>query len=466
MLVVFIWSTTCRVTSSAGARNVPGLIYSVACVFVFYAIIISKQPFEKRVFVLSQWYPKNGRVIFHIDMNCFYASVEMAYDPKLKGKTLAIAGNPEERRGIIVTSSYEARAKGVKTTMPLWEARKLCPNLIVMRPNFDRYRMASREIFKILAEVTPHVQPVSIDEGYMDISDCQDLGSPLDIAENLQRKIKRELDLPCSIGIAPNKFLAKMASDMKKPMGITVLRKRDLPQKLWPLPVGEMYGIGKKTAAKLNEVEIKTIGDLAHTDVFQLKQKLGINGERLKNRANGQDTSPVDPEAVHEFKSIGSSQTLPNDTTSEVEIRNLMHALAENVERRLKRKKAAGRSVQITVRYHDLKTITRSKKLQVYIETKDDILNVAYDLFQKHWNLEPIRLLGITVQDAEEKQHIAHQLNLFTYEKEAEKEKLYSVIEELSTKYGKNPFKQTKTDKEPDQPRTSFQKDFLDDYKR
>ncbi|WP_430785406.1 DNA polymerase IV [Virgibacillus flavescens] len=414
---------------------------------------------------MSQWYPKNGRVIFHIDMNCFYASVEMAYNQKLKGRPLAIAGNPEERKGIIVTSSYEARAKGVKTTMPLWEARKLCPNLIVMRPNFERYRMASREMFKILSDITPHVQPVSIDEGYMDISDCQDLGSPIDIANNLQQRINKELDLPCSIGIAPNKFLAKMASDMKKPMGITILRKRDLPQKLWPLTVGEMYGIGEKTEAKLNSVEIKTIGDLANRDVYQLKQVLGINGERLKNRANGLDTRPVDPNAVHEFKSIGSSQTLPTDTTDEAEIRKLMHTLADSVERRLRRKNAAGKGIQLVIRYHNLKTITRSKKLKVFIETKADILHVANDLFQKHWNLEPIRLLGITVQDAEEKQHIAQQLDLFSYEKFAEKEKLYSVIDELSEKYGKNPFKQLHSEPE-EQPRTSFQKDFLDDYKR
>lgn len=415
---------------------------------------------------MSEWYPKKGHVIFHIDMNCFYASVEMAYNPKLKGKPLAIAGNPEERKGIIVTSSYEARAKGVKTTMPLWEARKLCPNLIVMRPNFDRYRMASKEMFKMLAEITSLVQPVSIDEGYMDITECQDIGNPLEIAANLQNKIKAELDLPCSIGIAPNKFLAKMGSDMKKPMGITVLRKRDLPHKLWPLPVEEMYGVGQKTAKKLNGVAIKTIGDLAKADIYQVRQVLGINGERLKSRANGEDTRPVDPEAVHEFKSIGSSQTLPNDTTSEAEIRKLMHALADNVERRLKRKNAAGRGIQLMIRYHDLKTVTRSKKLKIYIETKEDILHVANDLLQKHWNLEPIRLLGITVQDAEEKQHIAHQLDLFTYEKEAEKEKLHSVIEQLSDKYGKNPFKRLSNQKDQEQPRTSFQKDFLDDFKK
>ncbi|MEW9674595.1 DNA polymerase IV [Lentibacillus sp. L22] len=415
---------------------------------------------------MSQWYPKNGRVIFHIDMNCFYASVEMAYNPKLKGKPLAIAGNPEERKGIVVTSSYEAREKGVKTTMTLWQARKLCPNLIVMRPNFDRYRTASTEMFKMLAAITPFVQPVSIDEGYMDITECEQLGDPITIAEKLQKQIKNELDLPCSIGIAPNKFLAKMASDMKKPMGITILRKRDLPQKLWPLPVGEMYGVGEKTARKLNAIDVITIGDLARHDVYRLKQVLGVNGERLQNRANGVDPRPVDPDAVNEFKSIGSSQTLPEDTTDETEIRKLMHQLAENVERRMRRKQAAGSSVQIMIRYHDHKTITRSKKLQTYIETKEDILQVANELFQKHWNLEPIRLLGITVQDVDEKQNIAYQLDLFTYEQEAEKEKLNKAIDELTTKYGKNPFRKLTNLEKDEQPHTSFQKDFLDDYKR
>ncbi|WP_164668689.1 DNA polymerase IV [Virgibacillus doumboii] len=416
---------------------------------------------------MSQWYPKKGRVIFHVDMNSFYASVEMAYNPKLKGKPLAIAGNPEERKGIIVTSSYEARAKGVKTTMQLWQARRLCPELTVLRPNFDRYRAASREIFKMMAEITPYVQPVSIDEGYMDVTDTEQHGNPIEIAQNLQNKIQRELDLPCSIGIAPNKFLAKMASDMKKPMGITILRKRDIQGKLWPLPIEEMYGVGEKTASKLQAVDVNTIGDLANGDTYQLKRLLGINGERLKNRANGIDTRPVDPDAVNEFKSIGSSQTLPEDTTNETEIRKLMNQLADNVERRMIRKQAAGKSVQIMIRYYDRKTITRSKKLQGYIDKKSDILQVAYELFDKHWNLDPIRLLGITVQDVDEKQNIAKQLDLFTYEEEAGKEKLYHAIDELTQKYGKNLFKQFKNEEDnDDQPRTSFQKDFLDDFKR
>ena len=409
-----------------------------------------------------------GRIIFHIDMNSFYASVEMAYNPKLKGKPVAIAGNPEERKGIIVTSSYEARAKGVRTTMTVWQAKKLCPELIILKPNFERYRAASSEIFKMMSEITPLVQPVSIDEGYMDVTNVEYEGTPINIAENLQKRILHELDLPCSIGIAPNKFLAKMGSDMKKPLGITILRKRELHRILWPLPIEEMHGVGEKTAEKLKEIKINTIGDLAKHDVYHLTQLLGINGERLKNRANGIDNREVDPDAIYDFKSIGSSQTLPYDTTDLTEIKNLMEQLAENVERRMQRKEAVGKSIQITIRYHQRNTITRSKKLDTYINKKDDILLIATELFHQHWNEEPIRLLGITLQNVEEKKNVGEQLNLFTYEDVAKKEKLYETIDQLAEKYGENPFKQLKkpVKKSANELRTSFQKDFLDDYKK
>jgi len=415
---------------------------------------------------MSNYYPKKGRVIFHVDMNSFYASVEMTRNPELKGKPLAIAGNPEERKGIVVTSSYEARAKGVKTTMPLWEARRLCPELIVMRPNFEHYREASREIFSILSDITPYVQPVSIDEGYMDITECEEQGTPLEIANRIQQTILDRLELPCSIGIAPNKFLAKMASDMKKPMGITVLRKRDIPQKLWPMEIGEMYGVGQKTAEKLQSIDIETIRSLAKADVMQLKSLLGINGERLRNRANGEDDRPVDPDAVSDFKSIGNSQTLPHDTIEEQEIQRLIRRLSQKVADRMERKEVYARNIQVMIRYHDRKTITRSKQLPDYVHLEDDLYHYAIRLFEEHWNQEPIRLLGVTAQDLTEKQDAAMQLNLFTYEEEAKHEKLYSTIDQLTEKYGENPFKKLKNPKTNKAPTTSFQKDFLDDYRK
>ncbi|MCA1022952.1 DNA polymerase IV [Halobacillus litoralis] len=413
----------------------------------------------------SKWYPKKGRVIFHVDMNSFYASVEAAFDPSLKGKPLAIAGNPEERRGIIVTSSYEARKYGVKTTMPLGEARRLCPDLIVMRPNFERYRTASKEMFKILADVTSLVQPVSIDEGYMDITDCADQGTPPELAERIQHRISEELDLPCSIGIAPNKFLAKMASDMKKPMGITILRKRDLDRTLWPLPIEEMHGVGTKTAEKLRKIGIETIGGLASHSVTELKGLLGINGERLQNRANGMDDRPVDPEAVHEFKSIGTSTTLPHDTTDEDEIQTVLRRLSNKVAARMSGKKVLARNVQLTIRYHDRKTVTRSRQLHEFVSKPDELFQYSIQLFDQHWNQDPVRLLGVTAGDLAEKSEVTQQLDLFNYQQYASKEKLYKTIDTLTEKYGKNPFH---TLENPDQTKvsTSFQKDFLDDYKK
>jgi len=412
----------------------------------------------------KRWYPKKGRVILHIDMNCFYASVEIAHDESLKGKPLAIAGNPEERKGIVVTSSYEARAKGVKTTMPLWEAKRLCPELLVMRPNFERYRAASRKIFKMMAEISPLIEPVSIDEGYLDITGCAHFGTPIEIAQGLQNAFMQQLSLPASIGIAPNKFLAKTASDMKKPLGITILRKRDLQTKLWPLQVGEMHGIGNKTEEKLNELKIYTIGDLANADDYTLKHRLGINGERLKNRANGIDSRAVDPDAVHDFKSIGSSRTLPHDTTDELEVFALIDQLSLQVERRLNRKEVMGSSIQLMIRYKNHETIMRSRRLEQYIAAQKDIAQVAQELWSKNWNGQPVRLLGVTVQHIEDKARLGHQLDLFTFEKEANKAKLHQTIHALTDKYGEDIFKNQKSSHDI-QPKTSFQKDFLDDYK-
>ncbi|MBS4191150.1 DNA polymerase IV [Bacillus sp. FJAT-49705] len=418
---------------------------------------------------MKHMYPKNGRVILHVDMNSFYASVEMAYDPSLKGMPLAIAGNPEERRGIIVTCSYEARSFGVKTTMTLWEAKKLCPQLIVKKPNFDRYRAASIGMFEILNEYSSLVEPVSIDEGFIDITESFEHGAPLEIAETIQKQIFERLDLPCSIGVAPNKFLAKMASNMKKPMGITVLRKRDVPKILWPLEVEEMHGVGKKTGEKLRRLEIKTIGDLAKASEIQLKSTLGINGHRLKERANGIDNRHVDPDAAAEFKSIGNSTTLPRDNSNQQELLRVIENLAGTVSVRLKRKKVLATSLSVMIRYKDRKTITRSKKLSNPIQKSDEIFEAAKQLFLKHWNGDSIRLLGITGTDLVEQNEAVKQLDLFSFEKEAKKEPLFQVLNNLRKKYGSQIIERAsgmpelKKQQENIGTETSFNKDFLRD---
>ncbi|MCM3586415.1 DNA polymerase IV [Mesobacillus maritimus] len=413
-------------------------------------------------------YPKNGKVIFHVDMNSFYASVEMAHDPTLKGKPLAIAGNPEERRGIIVTCSYEARKFGVKTTMPLWEAKKLCPTLIVMTPNFDRYRAASTAMFELLRQFSDLVEPVSIDEGYMDITESKELGSPPAIAELIQKRIFDELNLPCSIGIAPNKFLAKTASDMKKPMGITILRKRDVPTVLWPLDVEEMHGVGKKTAEKLKSLGLQTIGDLAAANEIQLKALLGINGVRLKERANGIDKRQVNPDSVYDFKSIGNSTTLPKDTTNQRELITVFDRLSEQVTSRMSRKQVVATVLGITIRYKSRQTITRSQKLENPIARKSEIFEVAKQLFNRNWDGNPVRLLGITATGLQEVEEAVKQLDLFTYEKEAEKEPLLNTMSKLKDKYGKNIIGTASSRVNQKRPLnidggtdTSFNKDFL-----
>lgn len=416
---------------------------------------------------MKRMYPKKGRVILHVDMNSFYASVEMAYDPMLKGKPLAIAGNPKERRGIIVTCSYEARKYGVKTTMPLWEAKRLCPQLIVRKPNFDRYRAASIGMFDVLRQFSDLVEPVSIDEGYVDITNSYALGSPLEIAEAIQQRILDTLDLPCSIGIAPNKFLAKTASDMKKPLGITILRKRDVETFLWPRKTGEMHGIGPKTAEKLASIDVHTIGDLANASDIQLRGLLGINGERLKAHANGEDDRKVDPNAASEFKSVGNSTTLANDTTNEQELFAILEKLSEKVSTRMKQKKVLSTNISIMIRYQNRRTITRSKQLKNPIVQQEEIATIAKHLFVKHWNGEAIRLLGVTGNDLVDESRAIHQLDLFSYEEQAKKEPLIHTIEQLKEKYGDNiiDHANTKMKHHPlDQSievGTSFNKDFL-----
>lgn len=407
-------------------------------------------------------HPVKGRVIFHVDMNSFYASVEAAFDPSLRNKPVAIAGNPKERKGIIVTCSYEARAYGVKTTMNVWEAKKICPELIIKPPNFERYKKASIAMFEVLRTYTSLVEPVSIDEGYMDVTDVKE--HPLTLAKKIQQRLLDELLLPCSIGIAPNKFLAKMASNMKKPLGITVLRKRDLKEKLWPLSVGEMHGVGEKTKDKLHSIGIYTIGQLAKGNDIQLENKLGINGKRLKNRANGIDERPVDPNSIYDFKSVGNSTTLPYDLNEQEEIKQVLEKLSESVSFRLKRKGVVMTKISLTIRYNDRQTITRSLKMENPTDHKKEIYDKALYLFLKHWNGEYIRLLGITGQDVIEKKEAYKQLNLFSFEQDAKEEPLEEALFKIKEKFGQNAIKRGLNRlKGKEISETSFNKDFLQD---
>lgn len=386
---------------------------------------------------MNSWAPKSGKVILHVDMNSFFASVEIANDQSLKGKPVVVAGNEKERRGIIVTASYEARALGIRATMPLWEARKKCPEMIVKTPNHELYRKVSRQIFEKLGSISPKVEVASIDEGYIDITDCDDsLGHPIQIAEYIQKMLLEELDLPCSIGIAPNKFLAKTASDMKKPLGITVLRKRDVPSILWPKKVGEMNGVGLKTEEKLHSIGIYTIEDLAKSNEEKVHILLGINGTSLRNKANGIDEREVDPSRMLSYKTIGHSTTFSIDITEEPTIAEKFESLSNRVGDKLKKKGLVADTLTITLRFRDRKTINRSKTFISPIQDGSDIFKEAMDLWKKHWNGEPLRLIGVTMSHLHPVDEVSKQLDIFSFEKDARQEPLYETLHKLQSKFG------------------------------
>lgn len=376
------------------------------------------------------------KVILHLDMNSFFASVEQAHDPSLKGIPLAVAGNPKARRGILVTCSYEARAFGIYTTMTVGEAKRLCPDLVIVPPDFEKYRTASSAVFDLLRTYTDLVEPVSIDEAYIDITAIGGLTDAVNIATSMQQRILQELDLPCSIGIAPNKFLAKTASDMKKPMGITILRKREIESTLWPLPVIDMHGIGESTERKLNALGIYTIGDLAKIDEITIKSSLGKQGIRLHNRANGIDNRPVDPEAAEERKSVGSSTTLAVDETDLDECLKVFKWLAEKVAVRLDSRQLAGTVVMIQIRSADWHNQTRSRTVLNPLYKEQDIFKEATDLFKKHWDREPVRLLGITVTNVILMNELHEQLSIYNYEKHAKEETMDTLLSQLEQKFG------------------------------
>jgi len=387
----------------------------------------------------AEFYPKQGRVILHIDMNAFYCSVHEALEPdKYKGRPIAVAGSVELRKGIVVTSSYAARAQGVKTGMQVREALNACPLLILIQPDFEQYRLFSRRFMQIAYSYSPLIEAMSIDECYLDITGSKQFGTPLEIATALQMRVKQELCLPCSIGIAPNKLLAKMASDMKKPNGISILRRRDVPELLWEKPCVELFGIGRQTADKLSKLSIDNLGKLAAADEAFLVKHFGIAGTWLKRAANGMDDSPVNP-AQEASKSIGHTTTLPQNLTDKLDVDRVFLNLADQVARRLRKQQLMAGTVQISIRDPEMKTITRSYTLPCPTENADDIYHESCKLFAAHWKLgKPIRLMGITLQNLSEKSMTAMQLDLFDFAKQPKKEQLNRAMDQIRDKYGES----------------------------
>lgn len=397
-------------------------------------------------------------IIAHIDMNCFYASVEEKYNPSLKGKPLAVAGEEIKRHGIIVTSNYEARKKGIKTTMRVGEAKKLCPTLKIVSPNFARYQKESKKVFSLIKTYLKKIEIVSIDEAYIDLTEEE---NPIKKIYYIQKKIYEDLKLPSSVGVSYNKFFAKMASNMKKPKGFTIINKKNYQKLLYEMEVGKMHGCGKSGEKKLNEQGIYKIKDLAEANEVILYSILGIQGLRLKKKARGEDRRKV--EIKVERKSIGNSKTFSKDLIEDREILFELNQIAKKVSQRAKNAGKVGNNISITIKFNDFKTITRSKKINSYINEEKTLAEEAIGLFLDNYSFDKgIRLIGVSLNNIISSENIKEQLDIFTDYENRRDIKLKKAILQLNKKYGKEIVKEIRKGKKENIITTSFSKDFLD----
>ncbi|HPB17329.1 MAG: DNA polymerase IV [Clostridia bacterium] len=374
------------------------------------------------------------RDILLVDMNAFFIMCESRRDRTLLEKPAAVAGDPKYRSGIILAANYEARKFGVKVTMTVNEAVKLCPNLVLVKPDHNYYEKCSKQVFELLYEYTPILEINSIDEAWMDVTNSKKLfGSPIDIAINIQNRLKDEMGLWCSIGVSENKFLAKMASEIKKPLGITQLYKSDIEENLWPMPVRNLYGIGKATSEKLNSYGIKTIGDLAGCELNYLVKKFGKYGLYLYYRSKGVDDDPV---AAVDSKNLscGRMETLAHDITDIRDAKKVMAILTESIARTIRAKQLGGSVVSIQIKYNTFKMINRQMRIEQTNLTKD-IYNAACVLLENNWDEDkPVRLLGVTISSLNNNDM---QLSLDSEVKDKE-QKLENTIDKINDKYGQD----------------------------
>ena len=383
----------------------------------------------------------NYRIIFHIDLNCFFAACEVINNPSLRGKPVVVCHNDPLKRGIILTASYEARRYGIYTTMLLNEALVLCPGLTYVEPHYDLYIKYSNKFFAYLKSITPKVEPMSIDEGFLDMSDVVKEDA-YEFAKKMQDYILNIIGLPCSIGIGPNKFLAKMASDIKKPLGITILRKRDIPTIMWPLPVKDLFGVGKKTRARLEPLGIKTIGDLAnYPDKDKLKEVVGpAMVEYINERCFGIDNAKVEYENLDEVSSISNETTFQISMTNIKFIKDNLKLLTNQVSARLIRHKVAAQTVGIKIKFSNFTTISRSRSVRQAINDSMDLWEIVNDLFDDLYDgYSEIRLVGVFANRLIDQVNSIRQYSLFDNLDNVEKDKkVNDLVKMLNKEYGDN----------------------------
>ena len=380
-----------------------------------------------------------GRNILHIDANCFYAAVEMQRHPKLRNKPVAVGGRQDMRHGIILTANYIAKPYGVKTGMAIWQAKQLCPDLVVLPPDMEEYIRFSRMAREIYEDYTDQVEMYGLDEGWADITGSTGIyGSPMCIAETISQRIQFELGITVSIGVSFNKVFAKLGSDYKKPNAITRIEKDNYREIVFPLPVKDLFYVGPRTEEKLRTVGIHTIGQLAEAPVDFLMRRLGKMGGILHTFANGLDESPVlRSDHVSGIKSVGNSATTPRDLVCDEDVYLMLLLLAESVACRMRELLSRCTVVEVYVRDSELQSFCRQKKLKTPTSSSTEIAKVAFSLFQKNYHWEkPIRSIGVrgaglVTADC------CLQLSLFEEDIRRDKgEQLDAAVDQVRKRYG------------------------------
>jgi DNA polymerase-4 len=363
-------------------------------------------------------------------MDAFFASIEQLDHPEWRGKPLLVGG--AGRRGVVAAASYEARVFGCRSAQPMSVARRLCPHAIIAKGNFARYREVNHQIMAIFERYTPQIQPLSIDEAFLDVTLSIPLFGPAEeIAKKIRADIRRETGVTGSVGVAPNKFLAKLASDMDKPDGLTVLDETNIPRILPGLGIEKMWGVGPKTAERLRDIGVKTFGDLLTRPVEILKLRVGDDLEHWQKLARGEDERPVT--ADRDAKTIGHENTFGEDLQDPEDVRAVIMEECEAVAARLRRHGLTARSVTVKIRFGDFQTITRRCTLDRPTDVTLDLWHAARDLFNA-WPFHPVRLIGVTAGHLSSE---AEQMDLFPDANQQKQKKLDGVVDQINAKFGK-----------------------------
>ncbi len=379
------------------------------------------------------------RHILHLDMDAFYAAVEQRDNPELRGKPVLVGGSPEGR-GVVSTASYEARPFGCHSAMPMAQALRLCPHAIVVSGHMSRYVEVSRQVFAVLEQFTPLIEPLSIDEAFIDVTGSTRLfGTPVEIAAEIKRRVRDETHLTASVGVAPNKFLAKIASDLEKPDGLVVVPPDAVAAFLAPLPIAKLWGAGAVTQQHFERLGVRTFGDARGLSEETLAREFGEQGEHFYRLVRGIDDRRVEPDC--EAKSISHEVTFARDIADLDYVRTVLLELLEQVAGRLRKHDRLAQTVTLKVRSPDFVTLTRRKTLPAMTDSTDELWQAVAELYET-WRRQrptPVRLIGVGVSGFAEEQ--GRQLPLFGREEDARRKRLDRTMDEIQDRFGKGAIK-------------------------